>query len=372
MIPDIALDKPMAEDIVRRCGLTMGGAIQALFVDWLDPPELQSPPLPFNTGGTIARRVQQPTAEDWYSGSKFLPPGSTPSVASRIMPPGVTWWRRGVPTGIGFRNNNSWRWNWLNFEGYGRTYVGTGYQRPPARTTIFELPAPTIVAYSGASPPPGYPGWPFGEQPGSPIVTGRTMYDPFPYPDAPLYFWADLADCRRLVYFVMSQTGFPGGGGGGSSPEYGFGEGPGSGIPSSVNDTAVPREYTNNIDKAILFKLWYSDDMGVTWKPPFLPIGSDDPVSPHHNDYPANGTAWLNVLTNVGLPTYRPHDSRIHPEPGPALTSGVLHPEARKDGLLFKITLQTPRTDTWIQFKTVGIGFGIDEEEWSERGTPGG
>lgn len=43
-----------------------------------------------------------------------------------------------------------------------------------------------------------------------PYVTGATTYDPFPYPEYPNYFWADLRHCQSIYIFYASGPAFEG------------------------------------------------------------------------------------------------------------------------------------------------------------------
>lgn len=286
LIRTTALDPAMARAIVRRAGLRAGsgdGDGSNLLEQFLSPnPPNALPHLP-------RRRVQNGLAWPYQ-----------PSLA----PEGATYWDArasvgGVVNGdvsVGALESTQDYYNMLHFTNYSE-HRGT-----PLGANLYD-PGLTNQPQVGNPPVRTSRAW----------VGGQTTYDPFPFPSAPLYFWADLSEAITVVPFIdFFKTG----------------------STTSPYRMAFVAEVANAVG-SISLRLYGSLDSGGSWQAPFEVNGGNA------------GSAYAAKELNEN---YTPSSS----EDG-GMGRGLLRPEFQRDDVLFKFVVTTGNAANWIEFEDLGI-----------------
>lgn len=288
LILNTALDPSVARDIVRKSGLRSGGAgggddgTQLGQQLYAPPPTPPSPRAP-------RRRVQ--------NGLAWPYPG--------YVEDGNTYWDQSDTTVSNLELSQN-RYNGMYFPPYSEYRIPLGVN----------LVDPGFGAGSGNVNPHGRASRCF--------VRGSTFYDPFPYPDAPMYFWADLSQGSVELYvgsYIRVGTG---------------GEGPYQDSNPFNPPVTLPTG-------PVVLKTWASLDNGATWEPPSEPFSG-----PPLNTGAANWAFQLN-------PNYSPSDTEDGGAP-----PGTLRSELLRDDVLFKFTLLMAAADYWLEFEEIGLY--IDDE----------
>lgn len=175
-----------------------------------------------------------------------------------------------------------------------------------------------------------------------PYVTGRTVYDPFPYPELPCYFYGDLKHVTSLlVYYNVLRNTEQFGVGTGSSPVYIAPVGQFPGIPRVVTTEDItqylrPANYNATTQPVYLYVMG-SIDGGDTWEYMFN-RGAEDPVFPE----PANLSGSQNISTGF-LP------SRAFGG------GGRLRFKFRRDNVMMKMVLTTQSLEDRIYLCGHGV-----------------
>lgn len=327
MVLHAALDIEMARAIVRKSGLMaglLGTAADVFLLFWefyiplVHGGAVHWPPYSdyfgFSWGGSgesLRRRSSNEVA--WPpSGDEF--PGSGPYAAysPSNVPHGMLWFD-GEGT-LGNRPRPQAHYQHYHLTGYSegqRPFLGVRLVETPPR------PNPNGIGIQNPGVGPSASGFPF--------VSGRTYYDPFPWPDAPLYFWADLAENNGLSPFLNVVN-------------WGL-KGSLSGQRRYVQEVGNP----GSVPGPMLLKAWASVDGGATWIAPWYPVENEP--------YSAWGTWFINLreiypFGNSSMPVGTP---------GRVGQSGWIRKELYRDDVLIKFTLETPTTDTWVMFTDIGI-----------------
>lgn len=302
---------PVCKEIVRRSGLR---TLSETSWDVTLPPELDNPaPItPLEAIATfknrrIARRVQNDLG------------------APVIVPIGDIYWKGSDGSSAGPAQNTVNRFHFTHYSEHQRPHVGARTSTPPVNPLY---PAPGEPRF--LEPPFGGPA-----TAGTPWVGGSTLYDPFPYPEAPLYFWADLSQATRFQFIIRGRNSGPG--------------------PDPL--TMAADGWTGPTGPMVL-KTWASLDGGETWQAPYYDSGSDG-FDLNGNDDP--NAPWRNVYARyyarrVDFYTLGTLDLE---EPGGA-ASGMLRKEMYQDEVLFKLTLETESPNVWFSWvDIIGVYNGV-------------
>lgn len=284
LIVKTALDPEVARAIVRKAGLRSGDDGSALLAQLLSPnPPDRRPHLP-------RRRVQNGLA--W------------PYQPSAVLEGNTYWDARvtasGVVTGdvsVGRLADTQEYYNMLHFTNYSEHRQGINLG------VNLQDPGHTTQSQVGDPPNRASRAW----------VGGQTTYDPFPYPSAPLYLWADLSEAVTVEPFI----GFIATGSGTSPYRNAF--------VAEAQSAVGP----------IVLRLYGSLDGGATWEAPF------------EVNFGNAGSAYAAAELNQNYTTSSGEDGDE--------AQGALRPEFQVDDVLFKFTLSTPNAANWLEFEDLGL-----------------
>lgn len=274
MVLGVVLDPAMARAIVRKAGLRAGAGIHDS-LDWIYALFFEDLPYnkpDFNIYGVIKRHIRKRSAEDFdvMYGADMSSYGGSGLASYDIF--------EYQPTA------------WNHSEAY-------------APGVNFDFAADNRLHWT------------------HPFITGRTEYDPFPYPELPCYFQADLSHFNIMTIHHGNRRYQH------ASSFANARQAVQMGVTGTISGTETP----NLLDDAhpVWLKLWASLDGGSTWQNPlFL-------------DQQNNG-GWVHLHTKAG---------------GGTIGSNVafILPEFRREGVLMKLTLTAPSTDVIIYLTHISV-----------------
>lgn len=279
MILDAVLDTQMCRDIMRRAGAVASGIASSLawLIELWFTKEYYNTPI--NTGGTnyVYRKDNPKKASEENYDIEFQSDHSG--------------WRFTSAGTYDIYDHSPTHWGRANeFYPGSRFTVGAGGFNSAYKTHVF--------------------------------ITGSTLYDPFPYPELPCYFYADLKHIPVLVHwydvrFVVEASGFQ------AKVPY-------ARPTSAYVETTVPAS------DPITLKLWASDDNGATWEDPIF-TEPGFPTNPH-----------AAIVLNPSFPTTAASLVRRN-------NSGTVKGKFRRDGILLKYTLEAAVATDRIYLTDYGV-----------------
>lgn len=173
-----------------------------------------------------------------------------------------------------------------------------------------------------------------------PYVTGSTTYDPYPYPEYPMYFWGDFKHMEYIwilsassnsnnLFTTNSYFGIPAQ----LAPPDMWPAKPRVDTTKPVEDFARGMNY-NPLTQPINLYLRASLDNGATWDTPFgVRVGDGEFQD---RDFP------LNLIGSSAISGYR-------------IGGGQLKPEYRRDGVKLKFVLQTQSVEDRIYVSEITV-----------------
>lgn len=326
MVLRTALDIKMARAIVRKSGLLSGAVNAAAGLTRLpwefffpNPHGAYAglPAIPGQSAELPRRRVQNNL--EWPPTNDQFPPelqgANNGSVGKAMLA-----WNIADTSMTFFKSPQSYA-NMLHFTAYSEGL------RPQIGSRLIETP-PRVFEDEPGIQNPGVPKTAVGAT----FVTGRTYYDPFPFPEAPLYFWADLTDSQNVACFAHIVG-------------VGIRETPYNEVDSAELHSGDPN-FTKIPQGNVVLKCWASIDGGASWISPWHPYDINSESGYNAWDLNRDNYYGIQGLTGSEFPI---------DVPGGTLGTGVERKEIFRDDVLFKFTLETPSTDTWVAFDVLGI-----------------
>lgn len=394
LILKIVLQVPVCKEIVRRAGIKVGGTAVRIF---LLPMELvqsirlftyvtELPMLQLSDGMI---RLQA----SWHS---ILEPALEDQVGlgnpDDVPDPHPSWGAQVFYTSSGHSNvepTTVFKWDYttwqmapcwiqplfhMSFPSYSDSAqaITGNYARPGpyALTGPYDdldvLPNGTTAPYACSffSDGPGFlPTWhcpPNSDLVAHARVQGRTLYDPFPYPEYPLYFWLDLSEIGSLGVMVGINYQYS------STPNFVrhiWSDDPNDGDELSVNYELERNNYEPRITDVKFdrrgdcnLKLMMSIDGGATWEPPL--IRSVNPDGSEITEDPLPPVSWVDPRYSeltaymTGRLTHASDDGWTIPYPD---GEGFLREKFRRDDVLCKFVLETGSENDIVNFSYLGI-----------------